>query len=510
MIAPDVAARIRRLYYAEHWRIGTIASELGVHHDAVARILGRPRGVTTPTVPAVRPSALDPYKPFLAEVLAQHPRLRATRLFAMVQGRGYAGGVVTLRRYVRTIRPARRAEAYLRLQTLPGEQGQVDWGHFGTLAIGHARRPLVCFVLVLSWSRAVYARFALDQSLESFLRGHVAAFATLGGVPRELLYDNLKSVVLERVGAHIRYHPRLLDFAGHYHFAPKPCAPYRGNEKGKVERTIQYLRHAFFAARHFTSVADLNAQLADWIATTAHARRVPDDPAQRLVRDALAEEQPRLLPLPQHPFPCDAVQPARSGKTPYVRFDGNDYSIPHEAVRRPLTLIASEDTVRLVDGTTALARHARSYDYRARVEDPRHVAALAAVKRAATELRGRDLLRATCPHAAAFLDTLAQRGQPLAPHTRHLGQLYDRYGAAALDAALADILARGTVGAPAVAYLLDQQTRARGTAPPLVVPLPADPRVRDLRVTPHTLALYDTLGHPAGKDAPDDDDPAAR
>jgi hypothetical protein len=163
-----------------------------------------------------------------------------------------------------------------------------------------------------------------------------------------------------------------------------------------------------------------------------------------------------------------------------------------------------------VDGTTALARHARSYDYRERVEDPRHVAALAAVKRAATELRGRDLLRATCPHAAAFLDTLAQRGQPLAPHTRHLGQLYDRYGALALDAALADILARGAVGAPAVAYLLDQQTRARGSAPPLVVPLPADPRVRDLRVTPHPLALYDTLGHPAGKDAPDDDDPPAR
>jgi transposase len=86
------------------------------------------------------------------------------------------------------VRP-RRAEAYLRLETLPGEQGQVDWGHFGHVTIGHARRPLVCFVLVLSWSRAVYACFALDQSLESFLRGHVAAFATLGGVPRTLLPD---------------------------------------------------------------------------------------------------------------------------------------------------------------------------------------------------------------------------------------------------------------------------------------------------------------------------------
>jgi transposase len=269
----------------------------------------------------VRPSGLDPYKPFLADLLAQHPRLRATRLHAMLQGRGYPGGVVTVRRYVRTIRPARRAEAYLRLQTLPGEQGQVDWGHFGTIQIGHARRPLVCFVLVLSWSRAVYAHFALDQSLESFLRGHVAAFAALQGVPRTLLYDNLRSVVLERVGDHIRYHPRLLELAGHYHFAPRPCAPYRGNEKGKVERQIQYPRHAFFAARRFTSVADLNAQLAAWIATTAHQRPVPGDPTGQRVAEALAAEQPRLLPLQQHPFPLrsraagalgqDALRPLR-------------------------------------------------------------------------------------------------------------------------------------------------------------------------------------------------------
>jgi transposase len=249
----------------------------------------------------------------------------------MLQARGYPGGVLAVRRYVRAVRP-RRAEAYLRLQTLPGEQGQVDWGHFGTVAVGHARRPLVCFVLVLSWSRAIYARFALDQSLESFLRGHVEAFDALG-VPRTLLYDNLKSVVLERMGDHIRYHPRLLELAGHYHFAPKPCAPYRGNEKGKVERQIQYLRHAFFAARRFADVTDLNRQLAAWIAETAHRRPVPGDPARRTVEEALAEERPRLLPLPQHPFPCEVLRAVTSGKTPYVRFDGNDYSIPHEAVR---------------------------------------------------------------------------------------------------------------------------------------------------------------------------------
>jgi transposase len=506
MIAAEVAARIRRLYYAEHWRIGTIATELGVHHVTVVRVLGREhlRGAG---VRPVRATPLDPYKAFVADTLAQHPRLRATRLHAMLQDRGYPGGVVALRRYVRAVRPRPRAEAYLRLQTLPGEQGQVDWGHFGTLAVGHARRPLVCFVLVLSWSRALYARFALDQSLESFLRGHVAAFTALGGVPRTLLYDNLKSVVLERVGDHIRYHPRLLELAGHYHFAPKPCAPYRGNEKGKVERQIQYLRHAFFAARRFTSVADLNAQLGQWIAETAHRRPVPGDPAGRLVAAALTEEQPRLLPLPQHPFSCDLARPVTSGKTPYVRFDGNDYSIPHDAVRRPLTLLASEHTVRVVDGATELARHDRTYDHRQVLEEPAHVAALAAVKRAAHELRGRDLLRSTCPHAAAFVDALAQRGLPLAGEIRRLLALRERYGAPAVDAALAETLGRGAVSAAAVAHVLDQQTRARRAPPPLTVVLPDDPRVRDLHVTPHALAPYDALTTTSPERPDDDDDP---
>lgn len=313
MIALVQRAEIRRLFYAEHWPIGTIADALGVHHETVRRTINRDRAIHPG--PQIRPSQLDPYKAFITTTLEQYPRLRATRLWAMLRDRGYAGSAVQVRRYVRTVRPAARAEAYFRLDTLAGEQGQVDWGNFGAIQVGHARRVLSCFVLVLSWSRAVYARFALDQTLESFLRGHVEAFAALEGVPRTLLYDNLKSVVLERVGEHIRFHPRLLELAGHYHFAPQPCAAARGNEKGRVERMIQYLRHAFFAARRFTSLADLNAQLAQWIAETAHQRPVPGDPTRRPVAAALAEEQPRLLPLPDHPFACDLVRAVTSGKT---------------------------------------------------------------------------------------------------------------------------------------------------------------------------------------------------
>ena len=138
---------------------------------------------------------------------------------------------------------------------------------------------------------------------------------------------------------------------------------------------IQYLRHAFFAARRFTTVDDLNTQLTQWITDTAHQRAVPGDPTGRRIADALDEERPRLLPLPAHPFGCDLVHTVHSGKTPYLRFDGNDYSIPHTLIQRPLTLVASEHQVRILDRMTEVACPARTYDRGQRIEAEAHLAA---------------------------------------------------------------------------------------------------------------------------------------
>ena len=503
MITDDQAARIRRLFYAEHWKIGTIATELALHHDTVRRAIGSASFNRAAPRP-VPPTLLDPYKGFIAETLAQHPRLRATRLLEMIKSRGYPGSAVQLRRYVACVRPTTQREAYFRLRTLPGEQAQVDWGHFGRIKIGHADRALSCFVMVLGWSRAMYARFFLDQTTESFLRGHVLAFEAFGGVPRGILYDNLKSAVVERVGDHIRYGDSLLELCGHYHFAPHACAPARGNEKGKVERTIQYLRHAFFEARRFTSIDDLNRQLDDWISGIAHARPVPADPERRLVKDALDEERPRLLPLPEHAFSCEIVRAICSGKTPYIRFDLNDYSIPHHLVGKPLTLIATERDVRIANaavGGHVFAHHPRSYDRGQIIEEPEHLAALAKDKRHARELRGRDRLRATCKQVDPFIEALAARNEPLASTTRRLLVLLDSYGARALDAALKDALGRGALSADSVAHLLDQQQRKHKRPPRIALTPRGTARFADLRVVPHDLADYDTLAKPT-KDTP--------
>src|ERR1700720_3885795 len=284
---PDIEAQILRFYHAEQWTMGTIGRQLHIHHSVVRRVLaqaGLPR-----IGPPPRPSKIDAYLPFIRQTLEAFPTLTASRLYGMVCERGYSGRPDHFRHLIACHRPRPKAEAYLRLRTLPGEQAQVDWGHFGHLEIGRARRPLMAFVMVLSHSRQIFLRFFPDARMESFLRGHAAAFATWGGVPRVLLYDNLKSVVLERRGDAIRFHPTLLGFAGQYRYEPRPVAVARGNEKGRVERAIRYVRDAFFAARSFTDLDDLNAQAEIWRLGPAADRRCPEEP-RRTVRAVFAEE----------------------------------------------------------------------------------------------------------------------------------------------------------------------------------------------------------------------------
>ena len=208
----------------------------------------------------------------------------------MVKARGYTGGPDHFRHRIAQLRPRRPRKAYLRLRTLAGEQAQVDWAHFGKLTIGRAERPLMAFVLVLSYSRYPFVRFYLGASLANLIRGHVEAFSVLGGTAKVLLYDNMKSVVLERRGDAIRFHPTLLELAAHYRFEPRPVAPARGNEKGRVERLIRFVRGSFFQARRFRDLDDLNVQADQWCHTRAAERPCPEDP-QRTVADLFAEER---------------------------------------------------------------------------------------------------------------------------------------------------------------------------------------------------------------------------
>jgi transposase len=489
-ISAELEAKILRYYHVEKWRVGTIARQLGVHHGTVQRVLRR-AGVP-PAQSTARASKADPYVPFILQTLERFPTLTASRLYAMVRERGYRGSPDHFRHIVAMHRPRRAAEAYLRLTSMAGEIGQVDWGHFGHLQIGRARRALMAFVMVLAWSRQVFVQFFLDARMESFLRGHIAAFQAWNGLPRILLYDNLRSVVLGRQGDAIQFNPTLMEFAGHYRYEPRPVAPARGNEKGRVERAIRYVRDSFFAARKFTGLADLNAQVTLWCNGQAADRICPANRELR-VREAFEHEQLQLLPLPDNPFNTDDVVAVHVGKTPYARFDLNDYSVPHAYAQRVVTIRATPDRVRILDGLEVIAEHPRSYDRGAQIEDQSHIAELVARKRQARDHRGANRLTNAVPASKELFVSAAARGSNLGSITLELLRLLDRFGPGELQAAIEDALANGTPHPNSVRIALERRREARQAPPPVAVDLPEHVRAKDTFVQPHLLATYDTL-----------------
>jgi transposase len=498
MISKELEAEVLRLFYAERWLVGTIATQLGIHHTTVQRVLNQ-AGVE-PRVIAPRPSIADPYLSFIVEQLEKFPRLCSSRLYAMVKDRGYPGGPDHFRRIVGRHRPRKPAEAYQRLKTLPGEQAQVDWAHFGRVEIGRATRVLWAFVMVLSWSRQVFLRFFLGSSMPFFIRGHVDAFGAFQGVPRVLLYDNLKSAVLERRGDAVRFNPRLLELAAHYHFEPRPVAVARGNEKGRVERVIRYVRDGFFAARKWRDVDDLNRQADEWCHGLAAERRWAED-HDRTVAEVFAEEKGKMLSLPQDPFPSEEVVEVAVGKTPYVRFDLNDYSVPHERVRTTLVVRASLDQLRILDGNDVVATHARSWDRGQQIEDAEHLRGLAQHKRQARQHRGLDRLAKAAPSTESFMTRIAERGGNIGSTTARLLDLLDRSSAVDLEAALVEAIAHDRIHLGAVRQIVDRLRGERGR-PPLTTGVRPE-RHAGLVVRPHALGNYDGLGV-ADKEADDD------
>ena len=501
--APDLVAQILRLHAVEKWRVGTIARQLHVHRDVVRRVIAGNSAPVHPWPP--RASRIDPYRPFILETLARFPTLTSARLLGMLAERGYVGSASHLRRLVADMRPRPAAEAYLRLRTLPGEQAQVDWAHFGHLQIGRARRPLMAFVMVLSHSRRIFLRFFLDAHGATFIRGHAEAFAAFGGCARVVLYDNLKSAVLERRGDAIRFNPALLAFAAHCRYEPRPVAVARGNEKGRVERAIRYVRDNFFAARTYTDLDDLNVQARGWCEGAASDRRWPQD-AGWSVREAFEAERASLLALPEHDYPLPERVAVTAGKTPYVRFDLNDYSVPHTHVRRALSVLADEHRVRLLDGAQELVSHARSWDRGQQIEQAAHIDALVAHKRAARAHRTCDRLAQAAPASAVFLQRAAERSESLRATTSALTGLLERYGARMLEAAIGEALQRGVPHPNAVRLALEQAREAAGTPPPVALVLPEHVARRDAPVRAHDLASYDRTEGDDGDDNNDNND----
>lgn len=484
--SPEVCAEITRLHYAEHWRVGTIAAQLGLHRDVVERVLGVGVARSAPSEP--RPRLVDPYRDFIANTLSQYPTLRATRIYDMVRERGYRGGVRNLRAYVRTVRPRPRREVYLSTEPLCGEQSQVDWAYVGKLSIDGTERALWLFVLVLSHSRALWGEFVIDLTVHSLCRSLVRAASFFGGVTRQWLFDNPKVVVLERRGDAVRFHPRLLELCGALRVEPRLCAVGRPEHKGRVERAIRYLRDRFLSGRVINGIEEGNRALRQFIDEIAHPRPHPTF-ASRTVSAVLGEERGRLLPLPPAMPPTDCVQAVPIDSQAFARFDTNRYSVPTAFAHRTITLTADDRQVRLLDGDHEVARHERSYGRRQQIERPEHRDDLIAERRAARDLKGRDRIVHIAPDFARLVDHWARRGLPLAIPVRRSVHLLDLYGDDLFRAAVSELLTAGLGDVGALAVACDRLRRARNQPIPVDIALPE--HVVDREVIPHDLESYD-------------------
>lgn len=454
MIDYQTFHQIRQLHDQEHLSVVQIAAALGLDERTVSKWIECK--TYQPRTTVKRASKLDAYKGTIVRLLAAHP-YTAQQLLQRLRESGYRGGYSILKEYVRTVRPPHQP-AFLKLHFAPGQCAQVDWGSAGFLPVGNTRRRLSFFVMVLCYSRRMYAEFTLAQSQEHFLACHQHAFEYFNSVPAEIVVDNCKTAVLSHpLGAPALLHPRYLDFARHYGFTIKACGPYKPNEKGRVENAVGYLKKNFLAGLALSSLEALNAAVRLWLDQVANVR-VHGETHQK-PQDLFAEERPKLRPLTVLPYDLATVTTVSVSRRCRVRLDTNHYSVPPRYANTHLILKAYPERLCLYHQDQLVAEHPRSYERHRDFEKPEHVQELLAQRRQARAQQLYTRFLALSAHAPEYYHRLEEkRGNPR-HHVQKIVALSEIYGVEKVQRALEDAWAYQAFSCEYIANLLEQRER---------------------------------------------------
>jgi len=484
MIDYPTYCEIHRLRDTDHLNLRQIAAHLDLTYPTVQKWAARPT-YQRAAIPE-RASKLDPFKGRVVALLHQHP-YTAQQIFQQIQAQGYTGGYSILKAWVRQVRPAAQP-AYLKLEFAPGDCAQVDWGSYGSIAVGSTRRRLSFFVMVLCYSRMLYVEFTLSESLDQFLSCHRHALEFFGSVPRRVMIDNLKVGVLEHpVGQSAVFHPRYLDFAAHHNFQPVACNVRQANEKGRVEAGVGYVKKNFLSGLHPTSFAAVNPAARQWLDTVANVRLHGE--TRRRPVDLFAEEKPRLQPLPLRPYDCAVIRPASANGCCRVRFEANRYSVPSLYAAQKLTLKVYPDQLLFYYREKLIATHVRCYDRYQDIRDPDHGRELLAQRQKA---RDQTLLLAflnLSPQAETYLRQLQEKRLNAAHHVQKIMALSELYGPDKVARALQDAITFAAYGCEYIANILEQRERRPVT--PSALHLTRRQDLLDLELPPADLNLYD-------------------
>jgi len=457
MIDYEQYCRIKDYHEQHHLTVAQIARELHLDERTVARWLAA--GKFQPRQVAPRPSKLDPYKKQIVRWLESHP-YTAAQIFLRLRESGYTGGITIVKDYVHRIRPP-RTPAFLTLSFAPGECAQVDWGQFGSVNVGHTRRRLSFFVMVLCYSRMLYVEFTVSETMEHFLAGQAPVL-----------------------------NPRYQDFADHFGFTIRPCGVGQAHEKGRVENAVGYVKKNFLAGLELSDFALVHPAARQWLNAVANVRI--HGSTKRPPAELFQTEKPQLKPLPARPYDVGILRPVRASRQFRVTVDTNTYSVPAEYAGAALTLKLYPDHLCLYHQDRLIARHVRGYDRRRDFEDPDHPKALLLQRRRARDQKLLQRLLSLTPKAEGFYQGLVERRLNVLHHVRQIVALAEIYGADATARAIEDALEFQAFSGEYIANLLEQRQRIRPE--PGALHLTRRQDLLDLELPEPNLGLYET--HP--------------
>ena len=461
-----------------------IARELRIGRATVKKYFNNPE--KTFCSKASRGSKLDPFKDDIGRYLEDEPDVKATVIMQRLQQKGFVGEITILRKYLKKMRgKSKNREPYIRFESDPGEQMQVDWGHFGSLGYGEHKRKLYALVVIESYSRKLYVEFTHSQKQESLHQGLLNAFVYFEGTPKNILVDNMVTAVIERDRTLIRFNEAFLDFLRTFGINPVACNVRSPHEKGKVESSIKYLRNNFWPLRSFTDLASVQAQVGEWLETVANKRihQTTGQPPDDRFKDVSLRPLPELLP------DCRETLQAPVYKDFAVRFDCNTYTVPPWTIGKKLTLKADNTTITLYHKQKAVASHKRSWCKRQRIELPAHAEQVRKMKKRLWQDRQVAAFLSIGQDAHNYLDELVKAGQPIKKNVARLLDLKDEYGIPSLIVAMQKALNYHAAGADYIENILYQEMTPQRVHPPVKL---KNQNLNHIRLTQPLLAEYDT------------------
>jgi len=485
MVKKQIVFEIHRLTNMG-FSIRSISRRLKIDRKTISKYIDHPYGTSLPTKNR-KPGKLDPYCDFINELISEFPDIKAPVVLRLIKEKGYEGEITLVRAYLRRLRrQSLYREPFIRFESEPGAQMQVDWGHFNSLEYGSTKRKLYALAVIESHSRMLYVKFTHSQKQEVFHQGLLEAFISFGGTPKELVVDNMMTAVTERSGSIIRFNDAFLEVMIRFNINPVACNIRAPHEKGKVEASIKYLRNNFLPAQYFTDLNDVQDKAIHWLNTVANIRihqTTGKRPLDCLKKDA-------LTPL------ADALPDFRETGTYVVhkdfgiRFDGNVYTVPPWLIGKKITLKANERRVTIYHKDRKIITHQRCWKRHYRIEHESHVKEVKKLNKKRYRDRQTEVFLSLGNVAEEFIEKLTADRKPLKNTIIRLLELKSEYGKGSLLYAMRKTMKLKLYGADYIENVLYQEMTPKTTHSPVKFEKAA---LNEIRLTTPSLKEYDAL-----------------